>query len=309
MRHLRGGQHLGVQRLHRQLRPGQRRRAGRVRPGAPRRRTTSVSTPPSGCSSAPGSSTIRWSSSRPGSSNRVWWSHGTIRAGRVLDDPRLVGRTVAVRCGSCAAPSRFRRSSRSVSSWPRTASIMSGWHRPRCSATLGERSTTGSRVASTTAWVSRSGIPTAPPTRHARSQNASSIIVAARSYLTDDEPAIDTDTPQAACRALRLDRPLRAAARRPTRRRPFHPARRPPCGCVRRRQLDRRPGRGAPRRPRLVRQERQPAPPRCRQLVRPGLDRHHRRVRADRRRRRRRVWNVPRSASTAVRPGRSSPPG
>jgi len=28
-------------------------------------------------------------------------------------------------------------------------------------------------------------------------QNASSIIVAARSYLTDDEPAIDTDTPQA----------------------------------------------------------------------------------------------------------------
>ena len=146
----------------------------------------------------------------------MWWSHGTIRAGRVLDDPRLVGRTVAVRCGSCAAPSRFPRSSRSVSSWPRTASIMSVWRRPRCSATLGERSTTGSPLASTTAWASRTAIRTAPPTRHARCRNASSIIVAARSYLTDDEPAIDTDTPQArVARYAWVDHyaPLRAGLR------------------------------------------------------------------------------------------------
>ena len=103
---------------------------------------------------------------------------------------------------------------------------------------------------------------------------ARSILVAARSYLADDDAgaAVRAAGPR---RPLRLGRPLRAAAGRAAGDGPAAAGRRRAGRVVRRRQLDRRPRGRPPRRARLVRQERQPAAARRRELVRARVRRHH----------------------------------
>ncbi len=234
------------------------------------------------------------------------WCHRTIRAGPGHDDPRWAGRTAAVRCGSCAAPSRSPRSNRSVTSWPRDGIDHVGV--ASAEVLSDARDAIHDRIAGGLddgmGFTFRNPDRSTDPSRAV--EHASSIIVAARSYLTDVDPAVDAEHAPRPGRALRLDRSLRPASGRAARRGALHPARRSPCRRVRRRQLGRRPRRGAPRRPRVVRQERQPAPARCRQLVRPGIDRHHGGVRAH---------GAPSwptgaeragDASTAVRPAQSS---
>ena len=146
--------------------------------------------------------------------------------------------------------------------------------RPTCSGAPGRRSSTERRAG----FDAGMGFTYRDPERSTDPQRAvagaRSIIVAARPYLTDDDPPRPAGA-AGACRPLRLGRPLRPAACRPADDGPSAARRRRAGGRLRRRQRHRRPRGRLSRRARLVRQERQPARRRRRELVRARLRRHH----------------------------------
>jgi hypothetical protein len=112
---------------------------------------------------------------------------------------------------------------------------------------------------------------------------ARSVIVAAKPYLTEDDPPEPdrTQGPHARVGRYAWVDHYAPAPRRIAGGVPAHPAGRSPRRGIRRRQLDRGPRRRPSRRPRLVRQERQPPVAGRRKLVRARLDHHHGCVRTD----------------------------
>ena len=155
-----------------------------------------------------------------------------------------------------------------------TASSTSAWPRRRCSSGPAPPSTSvvTQGLAAGMGFTYRDPDRSTDPRRAV--PGARSIVVAARSYLADDEPPRPPGVAGAG-RPVRVGRPLRPAAGRAAGDRPPAAGRRPPGRRLRRRQLDRRSRGRLPRRARLVRQERQPAGARRRQLVRARLRRHH----------------------------------
>ena len=122
MRHLRGVEHVGVRRVHRQLHPGQRRRPDRVRAGPGAGRDPSR---PGNASRRPSSCSCR---RRPRSTDPVEFvplaefERGAVReAGRRRGRRGVEAVTSARTLCGCAAPCHrcpCRRSSRSAASWP-----------------------------------------------------------------------------------------------------------------------------------------------------------------------------------------------
>ena len=190
--------------------------------------------------------------------------------------PAVPERPVPWRRATPRSASLDRRRARTSS--PNTASPTSVSPPPTCSSRRVRRCSSGAAAGlhADMGFTYRDPERSTDPLRAVA--GARSVIVAAKPYLTDDDPP----PPRSDCRparprrAVRVGRPLRAAALGAARGEPTHPPIRPPGGRVRRRQLDRRPRRRPSCRARLVRQERQPAAARGGQLVRARLDRHDR---------------------------------
>ena len=146
-------------------------------------------------------------------------------------------------CAAAEPPCRCRRSSRSVPSSANTASSTSAsLPLTSCSRPVGaihQRIDAG--LHDGMGFTFRNPERSTDPSRAVA--EARSVIVAARSYLTDDEPdtGAGQDPHRRRRRALRLGRPLRAAACRTARRRQVDSASGRARRRVRRRQLDGRP--------------------------------------------------------------------
>ena len=208
----------------------------------------------------------------------------------------------------CAPMSRCRRSVSSGRWRASTASSISVLLLRVCSIGRGENWSLDGRRVSTLAWRSPTATPNAPPIRPERVPGARSIIVAARSYLADEEPARPAGAQARVARYAWVDHygPLRAGLRaiagrlRSAGERAIAFA---DDNAVVDREVAYLGGLG------LVRQERQPARRRRRELVRARIRRDHSATTTPRCRRHRSPTAAARAAdaSTCARPAPSSP--